>query len=140
MRTTKTWIKWTYLGGLALLLMLAAIGVKRWTSAQQNSPLQPGDESVIIPVDSAASAETRPDVFQQAVNYAEQAAAEGQSAQTAEQWQQVAQLWRNAAMALNQVPRTSSYYELAHQKIDEYASNANYAEQARENALQRAAN
>lgn len=78
-------------------------------------------ESTIIPESIAAPA------FGDAVKAATKAAEATQSAQTTEQWTDVAALWQEAIDFMKDVPVSDPNYETAQVKAREYGSNLDYA-------------
>ncbi|MEB3211302.1 MAG: TFIIB-type zinc ribbon-containing protein [Leptolyngbyaceae bacterium] len=79
---------------------------------------------------SPPSASSQPSAaYQQAINLAGQAATQTQVAQSAQDWQQIANLWIQSIELLKQVPSSSPNYATAQQKIQEYQVNLNYARQ-----------
>lgn len=66
--------------------------------------------------------------FREAVNQAMSAAELTQTAQTAEEWNRVADLWLEAISSMNVVPQTHPKYSIAVQKVEEYAGNLVYAQ------------
>lgn len=75
-----------------------------------------------------AYAEQEVDPFREAVNQAMEAAILTQTAQTAEDWQTVVDLWHNAISLMAQVPNQSEHYAVAQTKVVEYSRNVTYAE------------
>lgn len=67
--------------------------------------------------------------FSEAVNAATEAAQKTQTAQTQQQWQDVAQLWQTAIEQMQAVPEGNDNYDLAQQKAQEYQQNLQYAQQ-----------
>lgn len=67
--------------------------------------------------------------FGVAMAVASQASEMVQQAETADDWQDVSQLWQAAVNLLEQVPSSSSSYDMAQQKISEYQRNLQYSEQ-----------
>jgi ribosomal protein S27E len=91
------------------------------TSSSPSPSTTSTESSVLSPQPSAA--------FQQAINLANEAAIQTQSAQSTQQWQQVANLWIQSIELLKKVPASSPNYSTAQQKIQEYQTNLNYARQ-----------
>jgi hypothetical protein len=65
--------------------------------------------------------------FRDAVNYATSAAKKAQTAETSQQWHQVANLWKKAIAGMKAVPTSSKNYEVAQKKIKEYQKYLQYA-------------
>lgn len=132
--TTAAW------GVLLIILVSAGEPEQNTASSTQDSQLAVEQTTTAAKAEAKPPApEPRPETLQTSVALAQEAVSEGQTAQTADDWQRVGQLWNEAIAALEQVPSDSSYYELALQKIDEYQGNADYAQQARAAVLQREA-
>ncbi len=101
------------------------------TQTVPQAPPPPSLSPSSAPTNSASpDSATQTDVaFQQAVSLAEQASAQTQTAQTPQQWQQVATFWIQAIESLKRVSPSSPNYHTAQQKIQEYQVNLNYARQ-----------
>ena len=93
--------------------------------AADNSPPQTPEESTSE--QPASDPEVNP--FGDAVNAAMAAAEATQTANTAEEWREVAALWRQAIELMKAVSADSDNYSTAQQKVIEYQSNLEYAEQ-----------
>jgi hypothetical protein len=76
--------------------------------------------SVTPPTDTA---------FRDAINAAGQAANLTQTAQTRQDWEQIANLWVQAIERMKAVPVSDPNYAIAQQKVQEYQRNLNYARQ-----------
>ncbi len=72
--------------------------------------------------------------FGDAVNYATSAAEKAQTAETPQQWRQVANLWENAIAGMKSVPASSDKYNMAQEKVKEYQKYLKYARQNAEKA------
>lgn len=68
------------------------------------------------------------DGFGEAVNSAMAASEAAQTAQTADEWSKVTELWGNAIELMQAVPETSENYQTAQQKVEEYQPNLEYAQ------------
>lgn len=68
-----------------------------------------------------------PDSFAQAVRLAEAASLGGKQAQTAEQWQALAQKWQQAADLMGQVPASDDRYDVARDRTQMYTKNSQLA-------------
>jgi hypothetical protein len=79
------------------------------------------------PVAPAAVEDT--DRFRQAVNAAQTAANQAQSANSAAEWQAVADSWASAIALMQQVPESDPNYAVAQQKAVDYQPNLTYAQQ-----------
>jgi hypothetical protein len=79
----------------------------------------------------APSPEASPatDPFREAVNKATEAANLTQTANTAEQWQQIATLWQEASDLMAEVPEDNPNYATAQDRVGTYRNNAAYAQQ-----------
>jgi hypothetical protein len=71
----------------------------------------------------------QPNAFQEAINRAESAGLFAQSSQSKEDWEFVANLWREAIELLRSLPASSPKYKIAQEKIKEYQRNQAYAQQ-----------
>lgn len=80
----------------------------------------------------ASSTETQPveESFGEAVNTAMAAAEAAQTATTANEWGNVAELWRKAIELMAAVPEDSENYQTAQQKVAEYQEYIDYAADA----------
>ncbi len=67
--------------------------------------------------------------FSEGVRFATTAAGQAQTAQTAAEWTEVANNWDYAIAMMRSVPGGDPNFEIAQQKVDEYAKNFNYADQ-----------
>ncbi len=67
--------------------------------------------------------------FAEGVRFATTAANQAQTAQTAAEWNEVANNWEYAIGMMRSVPGADSNFEVAQQKVEEYAKNFNYASQ-----------
>lgn len=79
--------------------------------------------------DSSPEASPSPDPWREGVNKAIEAAELAQNANSQSEWNQVQQLWQQAANAMAEVPEDHSKYETAQQKANEYQQNAEVASQ-----------
>jgi hypothetical protein len=70
-----------------------------------------------------------PDPWREGVNKATEAAELAQNANSQSEWNQVQQLWQQAANAMAEVPQDHPKYETAQQKVNEYQQNAEIASQ-----------
>lgn len=105
-------------------LPLAAIGVLSWGIASLLEIQKPFPVS-----ESATTAPALSDPFREAVNKATSAAVLAQTAHTQEEWEIVASLWQEAADLMATVPMSSDRYAVAQQRVIEYPTNRQYAEQ-----------
>ncbi|MEB3357911.1 MAG: hypothetical protein VKK04_14370 [Synechococcales bacterium] len=123
-------ISMAVLAGLAVIggILLARSGALEGIFQPDPPPnppptqIEPQLPSMSLPPDS-----TTDTAFQQAMGTATQAASLTQTAQTPQNWQQVAGLWIQAIEQLKRVPTFSPNYSKAQQKIQEYQRNLNYA-------------
>lgn len=67
--------------------------------------------------------------FRDAVNQAIKASDLTQTAQTAEEWQEVVDAWNAAITGMEDVPESHEQSDLARQKALEYRQNLNYAQE-----------
>jgi ribosomal protein S27E len=118
----------------AVLSVLAAIalffGIKTYLDAppQLPAPTTPGTPNPGTPVPDTQP--LQPDeAFRQAINTAGNAALLAQSAQTGQEWQQIATEWERAIALLRAVPPAHPNYSIAQQKVREYQRNLDYAKQ-----------
>lgn len=72
--------------------------------------------------------------FRDAVNYATSAAEKAQTAETPQQWRQVANLWEKAIAGMKSVPTSRDEYNMAQEKVKEYQKYLQYAQQNAEKA------
>ncbi|ASC70288.1 uncharacterized protein XM38_012250 [Halomicronema hongdechloris C2206] len=109
-----------------LMLALTSCGLVPFskTSSSQETPAAVAEE--------ASSDEDQPidDSFGEAVNTAMAAAEAAQTAQTADEWGNVAELWTKAIELMKAVPESSENYQTAQQKVEEYQRNVDYAADA----------
>lgn len=130
------------LGGASLSLLLLLLG---WVAAdrlgiisgnllgteQGTEPLEEDDGSVetapSAPSTLASVAPSSQDPFVQAVRLAEQAVVDGQSAQTAADWLDLASRWQRASDLMAQVPSSDGRYKTALSRIGLYSQNSKAA-------------
>lgn len=131
------------LGGAGLVLVgLAAFGgyklMNRDTATVPTPAETPVETPAETPVDNESPAPETPqtpaptpaaDPFREAVNEAMTAAEAVQTAQTAAEWQAVAEGWERAIALMKQVPESNPNYATAQQKISDYQPNLDYAQQ-----------
>ena len=98
--------------------------------AAQETPATPAPETAEPPEATTPEATPSPDPFRDAVQSATQAAELTQTAQTPEEWQEVADLWQQAIDSMQAVPEGHQGYDIAQQKVGEYQRNLEYAQQA----------
>ncbi|GEM_PF-801512 len=67
--------------------------------------------------------------FREAVNQAMKASTLTQKATTKPQWQEVSQHWQNAIDNMKKVPSNDGKYAIARQKVTQYQTNLNYAQE-----------
>ncbi|HEY9762992.1 MAG TPA: hypothetical protein V6D07_10735 [Trichocoleus sp.] len=127
------------LGGLGVLLVgLLAFGLYR--ARTPDEPVAQPQPAETTSPDPVASPQTQPssqpqasaDPFRDAVNLAGEASQLVQTAQTSEDWKQVADTWQRAIDLMQQVPQSSPNYAIAQQKAVEYLPNLQYAQQTYE--------
>lgn len=137
--------------GALVLAVVAAFGIRLWLNqsatpeggtlpAESPSPeptaASPVDESPASPTAPASpAAPTAPaspaaDPFREAVNRATNAANLTQTARTRQEWQAVANQWREAIALMQAVPADSPNYGVAQDRAVAYQKNLAYAEQA----------
>ncbi len=137
--------------GALVLAVVAAFGIRFWLNqsatpvgdslpaeSPQPSPTAspPGDESPASPTAPAspasptAAASPAADPFREAVNRATRAADLTQTARTRQEWQTVANQWREAIALMQAVPADSPNYAVAQDRAVAYQKNLAYAEQA----------
>ena len=119
-------------GGLALSagLVLAGWGVYTWQTGR--SPLAPATQ----PKEAAASEsgsviKPEPDNFATAVRLAERASEIGKTAQTPDQWRNLADTWGKASILMGTVPASDKRYAIA---LDRTALYRRYEESALQKA------
>jgi hypothetical protein len=127
------------LGGASLSLLLLLLGwvvADRLGMAPNLSLVGDGSPESDAPPESAASPQSSPpasavpvsqDPFVQAVRLAEQAVADGQSAQTAAEWLDLASRWQRASDLMAQVSPSDGRYSTASSRIGLYSQNSKAA-------------
>jgi ribosomal protein S27E len=120
---------------LAVLATIGIIlGIRNLNSPSPNLPLP---APTAPPASPAPSQPLQPDeAFRQAINTAGNAALLTQSAQTGQDWQQIAAEWERAIALLRAVPPAHPNYSTAQQKVGEYQRNLDYARQQARNLAQ----
>ncbi|NEP16109.1 MAG: hypothetical protein F6J97_04305 [Leptolyngbya sp. SIO4C1] len=89
------------------------------------SPAEPEPIETGEPAAPAPAATPEPyDPFARAVRLAEQAAVEGQSATTPEDWLQLAARWQQASDLMAEVPSTDERYAVAQDRVQAYQTNS----------------
>ncbi|NMG60575.1 hypothetical protein E1H12_19175 [Geitlerinema sp. P-1104] len=73
--------------------------------------------------------ETAVDPFALAVSAAIEASEKTQAAQSAEEWQEIAELWQTAIAQMQAVPEDHPQYEVAQDRAESYQDNLQYAQQ-----------
>lgn len=98
-------------------------------SSPPTQPVSPSPNSSPSSQPTPTSPAAANEAFQRGINIATNAANRTQTAQSLQEWEQVATLWTQAIEQLNQVPAANPNYAIAQQKIQEYQANLNYARQ-----------
>lgn len=118
------------LGGMSLSLGLLAVGWMlsdrlgvEWMRQLGSSTNQSLGESRAVAVSEPTIA-PQPDAFVQAVRIAEQAVIDGQTAQTATDWLDLATRWQRAADLMATVPANDSRYQTAQNRLGLYQQNS----------------
>lgn len=115
--------------GVLLIGALSTVGCGSEPTAQQ----EPTQQAPATPVDASTE---EPDPWGEAVSNAMQAAELAQTAQSADEWEQVKTLWNQASTLMAQVPESHPEFATAQQKVNEYSQNAQVAEQRNVSAQQ----
>lgn len=109
----------------SFLLMLALtscnVGSSNETTTAQEAPAAVAEEP------SSDEAPPVDDSFSEAVHFAMSAAEAAQTAQTTDEWENVAFFWSKAIESMKAVPESSENYQTAQQKATEYQPNLEYA-------------
>ncbi|MGC1245319.1 MAG: hypothetical protein WA865_03830 [Spirulinaceae cyanobacterium] len=98
----------------------------------EESPAATTEESpaTVAPANPPASeTPTSETPFRDGVNNATEAANLTQTAQTQQEWQEVATLWQNAIALMKAVPEGDANYQVAQEKVGEYEGYLQYAQQ-----------
>lgn len=106
----------------ALAIGLVAISLNIASCSQDTS----GGTSE--PVAEVAEEAPRPDTFEEASSNAMAAAEATQTAQTPDEWNEVATSWQKAIKLMQAVPESSANYQTAQRKAVEYQANLEYAQ------------
>ncbi|MEL7037932.1 MAG: hypothetical protein AAFO04_20285 [Cyanobacteria bacterium J06592_8] len=116
-------------GGLivSLAALIVSFGVYQWL----NLPVSNSEETASTPVETPTPVPERPpsdtEKFAQAVRLAEEAAADGKMAQTAEEWSAIAEKWEKAAALMESVSSEFERYEIAQDRVSNYRLNSEAA-------------
>jgi hypothetical protein len=117
-------------GGASLCLLLVLLGwvIKHrlgisWAEILPQERLSEDMQ----PEPTAVAPPPNQDVFAQAVRLAEQAAADGQLAQTPAEWLDLAARWQRASELMAQVPPEDENYQVAQDRVEAYQNNSNLA-------------
>lgn len=112
-KSLRNKLLWTFLGtGLGVGLMWLGLAFELPLLPQANQPQTSSEE----------------DPFNQGSRQAMSAAELTQTAEFREEWSQVAILWQQAISHMQAVPTAHPNYEVAQQKLSEYARNLQYAQ------------
>jgi hypothetical protein len=109
------------------LLLLAVTSCSLAPSSETTSPQAVQTE--IVEESSSPEAPPVDDSFSEAVHFAMSAAEAAQTAQTTDEWENVAFFWSKAIESMKAVPESSENYQTAQQKAEEYQQNLEYAQQ-----------
>jgi hypothetical protein len=117
--------------GVSLLLLVLAWIVAERLGFKPGAQLQaePIESPSIIPASSPVvpQPDSQPDPFVQAVRLAEQAVQDGQTAQTAADWLDLATRWQRASDLMAQVEPSDTRYQTAQDRIQAYSENSKAA-------------
>lgn len=108
------------IGGVSLCIFLVLAGWAlwhRWVISQAEAPAAPNQVGSSLPLPLGQ------DSFAQAVRLAEQAAADGQTADTAAAWLDLAARWKRASDLMAQVPSIDDRYITAQNRVVVYRQN-----------------
>lgn len=94
-------------------------------SSPPDAPLTPNPDNAVS--DSLPPLPEDPDPFVQAVRIAEQAAADGKTAETAADWLDLASRWQRASDLMAQIPDTDERYPTAQDRVEAYRENSEAA-------------
>jgi hypothetical protein len=121
-------------GGVSLSVLLLLVGwvVYDWLQGKSEQASEPEPSPTVVPdpVVSPSPVATLPagqDPFVQAVRIAEQAAQDGQSAQSSADWLELATRWQRASDLMSQVPAEDGRYTTARDRINVYRQNSEAA-------------
>ncbi len=108
--------------GLSLVaIVLGWLLYRNWLAPQQALEAStPVAASAPATIDSASNSTAAPDPFAEAVTLAEQAAREGQVAQTPAQWLELAAKWRKASDLMARVSPDDPRYQTALERVERY--------------------
>ena len=123
--------------GLSLVaIVLGWLLFRNWLAPQQ--PLEASTSSVAstAPTANAIADPTTeaPDPFAEAVILAEQAARDGQVAQTPTEWLELAAKWRKASDLMEQVPSDDPRYQTAQERVERYRQYSQTTQQQAQNS------
>ncbi|MGB3693035.1 MAG: hypothetical protein WA999_09935 [Spirulinaceae cyanobacterium] len=93
-------------------------------AATGESPAETESPAAAAPADAPASEVP----FYDAVKNAQEAASLTQTAQTQEEWQEVATSWQDAIALMKAIPEGDTNYEVAQEKVGEYEGYLQYAQ------------
>ncbi len=127
---------------VALVIFLARTGQLSFDFRPESQPRRSNPTQPVLPPPNSAPttpaqppSETTPsptstdEAFRRGINIATNAANRTQTAQSLQEWEQVANLWIQSIEQLKQVPASSPNYAIAQQKVQNYQANLNYARQ-----------
>ncbi|GGA35007.1 hypothetical protein [Okeania sp. KiyG1] len=123
---------------LSLLMLVLGIQVNRWLNfsrldrisitenTTENITLQSSDSTIKNLEDTIAESK---EAFAQAVRLAQEAAADGKTAQSQEEWMAIASKWQQAARLMASVSPNYSRYDVAVNRVELYQKNSDIAKQ-----------
>ncbi|NEP85630.1 MAG: hypothetical protein F6K18_01635 [Okeania sp. SIO2C2] len=119
---------------LSLLMLVLGIQVNKWLnfsrldriSALKNTTLQSPDSTIKNSEDTKAESK---EAFAQAVRLAQEAAADGKTAQSQEEWTAIASKWQQASQLMASVTPSYSRYDVAVNRAELYQKYSDIAKQ-----------
>lgn len=114
-------------GGISLCLLLLMLGwVLKHRLGLSWAQIVSSQENIVEEANETALPATQ-DAFAQAVRLAQEAAADGQAADTPAEWLDLAARWQRASDLMAQVPPESDNYQVAQDRVATYQTNSDQA-------------
>ena len=122
---------------LSLLMLVLGIQVNKWLnfsrldriSTTENTTLQSPDPTIKNSEDTKDTIAESKEAFAQAVRLAQQAAADGKTAQSQEEWMAIASKWQQASRLMDSVSPNYSRYDVAVNRAELYQKYSDVAKQ-----------